>query len=316
MGICSVDSCGWSAEWKFQISFPSFPKDSSSCCSLKEVRFCPRQCIFVSSNAGLRHLCKMGEWRKWSWLAAEGTLASFTSSPDGKSNPHPPFFQVPLLPIKEKSLFSNSWLLCPVTSLIGPTQIMDSSQSIPLATMLCRVASPGSQAHLKAGLEIDISHEPLGLNLREEGSQEESWGCVPMKGCWTASTANVWTPELFCLCTQSPAPFKWPCSSRPSFSSFSSSWPKCLAVASYWTLLQRAVRCQAAWIWTPALRASSGAAVDRSLPSPQPHCPHLSSEKVEVEVSVASSCLTLWNSVDCSPLGSSVHGILQARMLE
>ena len=60
---------------------------------------------------------------------------------------------------------------------------MDSSQSIPLATMLCRVASPGSQAHLKAGLEIDISHEPLGLNLREEGSQEESWGCVPMKGC-------------------------------------------------------------------------------------------------------------------------------------
>ena len=28
------------------------------------------------------------------------------------------------------------------------------------------------------------------------------------------------------------------------------------------------------------------------------------------------SCLTLYNPVDCSPLGSSVHGILQARILE
>ena len=28
------------------------------------------------------------------------------------------------------------------------------------------------------------------------------------------------------------------------------------------------------------------------------------------------SCLTLWNHMDCSPPGSSVHGILQARMLE
>ena len=67
-----------------------------------------------------------------------------------------------------------------MASLIGPTQITDSSQSIPLATVLGRLASPGSQAHLKAGLEVDISHEPLGLNLGEEGSQEESWGCVPM----------------------------------------------------------------------------------------------------------------------------------------
>ena len=31
---------------------------------------------------------------------------------------------------------------------------------------------------------------------------------------------------------------------------------------------------------------------------------------------VALSCLTLCNSVDCSPPGSSVHGILQARILE
>ena len=28
------------------------------------------------------------------------------------------------------------------------------------------------------------------------------------------------------------------------------------------------------------------------------------------------SCLTLWNPINCSPPGSSVHGILQARILE
>ena len=32
--------------------------------------------------------------------------------------------------------------------------------------------------------------------------------------------------------------------------------------------------------------------------------------------SVAQSCLTLCNPMDCSPPGSSVHGILQARVLE
>ena len=31
---------------------------------------------------------------------------------------------------------------------------------------------------------------------------------------------------------------------------------------------------------------------------------------------VAKSCLTLCDPMDCSPLGSSVHGILQARILE
>ena len=31
---------------------------------------------------------------------------------------------------------------------------------------------------------------------------------------------------------------------------------------------------------------------------------------------VAQSCLTLCDSMDCSPLGSSVHGILQIRILE
>ena len=33
-------------------------------------------------------------------------------------------------------------------------------------------------------------------------------------------------------------------------------------------------------------------------------------------VLVAQSCLTLYDPVDCSPPGSSVHGILQARTLE
>ena len=37
--------------------------------------------------------------------------------------------------------------------------------------------------------------------------------------------------------------------------------------------------------------------------------------KVEVEGLVVQSCLTLWD-MNCSPPGTSVHGILQARILE
>ena len=36
----------------------------------------------------------------------------------------------------------------------------------------------------------------------------------------------------------------------------------------------------------------------------------------EMCVFVTQSCLTLYNPLDCSPPGSSVHGILQARRLE
>ena len=36
----------------------------------------------------------------------------------------------------------------------------------------------------------------------------------------------------------------------------------------------------------------------------------------EVKVLVAQSCLTLWDPANCSLPGSSVHGILQARILE
>ena len=40
------------------------------------------------------------------------------------------------------------------------------------------------------------------------------------------------------------------------------------------------------------------------------------SMKVKSESEVTQSCLTLSDSMDYSPLGSSVHGILQARILE
>ena len=42
----------------------------------------------------------------------------------------------------------------------------------------------------------------------------------------------------------------------------------------------------------------------------------LEGKKVNSESEVAQSCLTLCNSMDCSLPGSSVHGILQARVLE
>ena len=39
-------------------------------------------------------------------------------------------------------------------------------------------------------------------------------------------------------------------------------------------------------------------------------------EKMKVKVLVAQSCLTLCDPMDCSPPGSSVHGIFQARILK
>ena len=36
----------------------------------------------------------------------------------------------------------------------------------------------------------------------------------------------------------------------------------------------------------------------------------------EVKMLVTQLCLTLWDPMDCSLPGSSVHGILQARILE
>ena len=42
----------------------------------------------------------------------------------------------------------------------------------------------------------------------------------------------------------------------------------------------------------------------------------LQCRKVKSEREVAQSCLTLCNPMDCSPPGSAVHGIFQARVLE
>ena len=39
-------------------------------------------------------------------------------------------------------------------------------------------------------------------------------------------------------------------------------------------------------------------------------------EKMKSESEVAQSCLTPSNPMDCSPPGSSIHGIFQARVLE
>ena len=38
--------------------------------------------------------------------------------------------------------------------------------------------------------------------------------------------------------------------------------------------------------------------------------------KVKIESEVAQSCPTLRDPMDCSPPGSSVHGIFQARVME
>ena len=38
--------------------------------------------------------------------------------------------------------------------------------------------------------------------------------------------------------------------------------------------------------------------------------------KVKSESEVAQSCLTLRDPMDCSPPGSSIHGIFQARVLD
>ena len=37
---------------------------------------------------------------------------------------------------------------------------------------------------------------------------------------------------------------------------------------------------------------------------------------MKMKVLVTQLCPTLWDSMDCSPRGSSVHGILQARIRE
>ena len=51
-------------------------------------------------------------------------------------------------------------------------------------------------------------------------------------------------------------------------------------------------------------------------PNPSQHQSLFQCRKVRSESEVAQLCLTLSDPMECSPLGSSVHGIFQARVLE
>ena len=67
--------------------------------------------------------------------------------------------------------------------------------------------------------------------------------------------------------------------------------------------------------WTVAYQASQSMGFSRQeywsgLPFPSPM------HKSESESEVAQSCATLCDPMDCSPPGSSVRGIFQARVLE
>ena len=46
------------------------------------------------------------------------------------------------------------------------------------------------------------------------------------------------------------------------------------------------------------------------------HMEKINKYELKVKVLVAQSCPNLYNLMDCSLLGSSVHGILQAKILE
>ena len=61
----------------------------------------------------------------------------------------------------------------------------------------------------------------------------------------------------------------------------------------------------------PGIKPRSPSFQADSLPSEPPGKP-----KVKVQVLVAHTCQTLCNPMGCSPPGSPVHGVLQARILE
>lgn len=93
------------------------------------------------------------------------------------------------------------------------------------AMILCRLASPGSQAYPRAG--DGGQHQPQ-TTWTDCGGGGLPRGKPGLCGWGRRRHAYLQTQplsELFCLCHQSPAPFKWPHSSHPSFSSSSSSFP-------------------------------------------------------------------------------------------
>ena len=60
-------------------------------------------------------------------------------------------------------------------------------------------------------------------------------------------------------------------------------------------------------------KASQPASIDKNLIS---NPDQRSKYVTKVKLLVTQSCLTLFNFIDCSPPGSSVHGIFQAGILE
>ena len=66
----------------------------------------------------------------------------------------------------------------------------------------------------------------------------------------------------------------------------------------------------------PYISSLPGLGLNAISPERPPQLPYLKRPLKRVKVLVAQLCLTLCDTMDCSPPGSSVHGILQARILE
>ena len=66
----------------------------------------------------------------------------------------------------------------------------------------------------------------------------------------------------------------------------------------------------------PAVGVAGGHRVWHDIGTQSTETTGLNPMKKKVKVLVAQSCPTLCDSMDCSPPGTSVHGILQARILE
>ena len=62
-------------------------------------------------------------------------------------------------------------------------------------------------------------------------------------------------------------------------------------------------------------RSREGGCHEKVVQSPLGRLSPVSWLSLKVKVLVAQSCPTLWDTMGCSPPGSSVHGILQARIL-
>ena len=77
-----------------------------------------------------------------------------------------------------------------------------------------------------------------------------------------------------------------------------------------WRIVLRQVHSIPAWVPTPSLIFLSQAL------SPMPLELNQAARRADPEVCVSRSEVSVCNPKDCSPLGFSVHGILQARVLE